>query len=107
MKVSDRIKGRAKEPKYSKTKPIMYEDFAEIEKWFKKKTKNENAWKINIGNIKEFNLDSANPNVKLEQEILPPRDLIDQFISVRRDIIKSFEDIRTIVDKEIPKSKNS
>lgn len=107
MKVSDRIKGRAKEPKYSKTKPIMYEDFAEVEKWFKNKTKNENAWKVSIGDIKEFNLDSTNPNIKSEQEILPPRDLIDQFINVRRDIIKSFEDIRTIVDKEIPKSKNS
>ena len=37
MKVSDRVKSKAKEPKYSKTKPIEYEDFAEVEKWFKKK----------------------------------------------------------------------
>jgi len=104
MKVSDRVKSKAKEPKYSKTKPIEYVDFAELEKWFKKKAKNENAWKVDVKDLEEFNLDSSNPNSKTEQNILPPGDLIDHFISVRKEIIKSFEDVKKIIDKEIPKN---
>ena len=103
MKVSERVKSRAKSPKYSKTKPIKYEDFAEVEKWLKNKTKNKNAWKVDIKDIKDFNLDSNNPSDVSEALVISPDELIDQFISVRKDMIKAFEDVKTIIEKEIPK----
>jgi len=103
MKVSDRVKSRAKEPKYSKTKPIKYEDFANVEKWFKNKTKNDNAWRVNVKDIKDFNLDSNNPNITTEESILPPSQLVESFIDVRKEMINVFEDIKKIIDKEVPK----
>ena len=105
MKVSDRVKSKAKHPKYSKTKPIEYEDFAKLDKWFNKKTKNENAWKVDVKDLKEFNLDSSNPNVTDETIILHPTELVDSFISLRQDMIKVFEEVKIIIDKEIPKQK--
>ena len=103
MKVSDRVKSKAKHPKYSKTKPIEYEDFADIEKWFKKKKENENAWKVDVKELNEFNLDSNNPNVVDETVILHPSELVDSFISLRQEMIKVFEEVKTIIDKDIPK----
>lgn len=103
MKVSERVRSKAKNPKYSKTKPITYEDFKEIEKWFKNKKQNKNAWKVGIKDIKEFNLDFSNPNDVDDTVVLPPDELIDNFISVRKNIIKEFDKIKTIITKEIPK----
>ena len=39
MKVNERLRGatRAKNPKYTKSNPIIYEDFADVLQWFKKK----------------------------------------------------------------------
>jgi len=103
MKVSERVRSKAKNPKYTKTKPIKYEDFAEVETWFKKKTENENAWRVNVKDIQDFNLDSNNPSDVNESIILPPDELIDSFINIRKDMIKAFEDVKTIIKKEIPK----
>ena len=103
MKVADRVKSKAKNPKYSKTKPIKYEDFKAVEKWFQNKVKNNNAWKINIRDLDNFNLDSTNPNDINKTLILSPDKLIDSFIDVREDIIKEFKDIKTIISKEVPK----
>lgn len=105
MKVAERLRGvtRAKEPKYTKSNPIAYEDFAEVEKWFKKKTANDNAWKIDIKDINNFNLDSNNPNDITETIVLPADELIDSFIELRENIIEKFKEIKKIIDKEIPK----
>lgn len=105
MKVSERLRGvtRAKNPKYTKSNPIAYEDFSEIEKWMKKKKTNENAWKVDTKDIHDFNLDSSNPNDVTETVILPPDELIDSFINLRKNMIKAFEDVKTIISKEIPK----
>ena len=103
MNVSDRVKGKARKPKYSKTKPIKHEDFTEIEKWFKKKIKNRAAWKINVNDINDFNLDLNNPNDVIEDVILPPDELVDSFIDIRKDMINLFEDVKKIIAKEVPK----
>ena len=103
MKVSDRVKSKAKDPKYSKTKPIEYEDFSDIEKWFKRKTKNTNAWKINVLDIENFNLDLRNPNSVHETIILTPHELVNTYISVRKEMIGILEDVKKIVFKEVPK----
>ena len=103
MKVSDRVKGRGRESRYSKTKPIEYGDFAEVEKWFKKKTKNENAWKVRISQIENFNLDSRNPNDVDTTTIPTPHELVRSYIVTRQKIVRVFQDIEKIISKEIPK----
>jgi len=54
---------------YSKTKLIRVEEFDSLKKWWKKRTENEQAWKVDIKTIEEngFNLDIKNP-FKPEEE---------------------------------------
>jgi type I restriction enzyme M protein len=49
---------------YSKTKPIQLAEFDGLKKWWTKRKKNEQAWKVDIGTIKKsgYNLDIKNPH---------------------------------------------
>jgi type I restriction enzyme M protein len=105
MKVSERLRGvtRAKNPKYTKTTPIAYEDFAEIEKWFKNKKKNQNAWKVSVDEIKEYNLDVKNPSDKEETTDLAPHELIDNILKDEEKTLKLLQEVKDLIRKEIPK----
>ena len=50
---------------YSKTKPIRIEEFAAEKAWWNNRVESEQAWKVDIEQIKanNYNLDSKNPNV--------------------------------------------
>jgi len=54
---------------YSKTKPIKKTEFDSLKKWWKKRKKNEQAWKISIDTIvaNGYNLDIKNPHKKEEK----------------------------------------
>ena len=103
MKVSERLRGatRAKNPKYTKTNPILYEDFAEIISWMKKKTENQNAWKVSIEDIKDFNLDVHNPNDVDESLVLSPKELIANAIKGEEENLESLHKIEAVIAKEI------
>ena len=107
MKVDERLRGatRAKNPKYTKSNPITYEDFAEIKKWLKKKTTNEHAWKVSVKDIVNFNLDIKNPADKEESMNLTPRELIDDIIAVEAKILKLLQEVKDLIAKEIPKKR--
>ena len=105
MKVDERLRGatRAKNPKYTKSNPIMYEDFAEILKWIKKKTPNENAWKVSVKDIADNNLDIKNPNDVEESIDLAPHELIDNIIADEAKTMKLLQEVKNLIKKEIPK----
>jgi len=50
--------------KYTKTKPIRYEEFELEKQWWPNRKENEYAWKVSIEEIKDrkYNLDIKNPN---------------------------------------------
>jgi len=105
MKVAERLRGatRAKNPKYTKSNPISYEDFVDVLKWFKKKTPNENAWKISVKEIKDFNLDIKNPNNIEEKLDLEPHELIDSILSNEEKTMKLLKEVKELIKKEIPR----
>ena len=49
---------------YNKTKPIQKSEFDGLKKWWKKRTENEQAWKVPIETIAEngYSLDIKNPH---------------------------------------------
>jgi len=49
---------------YSKTRPVRYEEFDELRKWFKAPFAYERAWKVSIDEIRSrgYNLDVKNPS---------------------------------------------
>lgn len=88
--------------KYSKTKPIQFEEFDEIKKWWNKRKENDNAWKVKIadivqtddnGKLVNVNLDSKNPNKKSEFEHEEPAVLINSIIGKEKRVMQLMYEI--------------
>lgn len=47
---------------YSKTKPIQFNEFQPIIDWWNNRKENEVAWKVNVKDLKDWDLDIKNPN---------------------------------------------
>lgn len=53
---------------YSKTKPIQFNEFEPLIKWWNNRNENEQAWKVNVKDLKDWNLDIKNP-FEVKEEI--------------------------------------
>jgi len=105
MNVSERLRGvtRAKNPKYTKSNPISYEDFADILEWAKNKKENKHAWQVSVNDIKDYNLDIKNPNQKEETLDLAPHELIDNIVKDEEKTLELLREVKELIKKEIPK----
>jgi type I restriction enzyme M protein len=105
MMVSERLRGatRAKNPKYTKSNPISYDDFTDIISWSKNKKTNKNAWKVSIKDIKNFNLDIKNPNNKEIVIDLAPHELIDSILKDEEQTLSLLREVKELINQEIPK----
>ncbi len=68
---------------YNKSKPINIKEFDLEKKWWKKRTKNENAWKVSIAEIKQrnYNLDIKNPVAPEEEKQYSSAQLFEKLFS--------------------------
>ena len=65
---------------YSKTKPIQFEEFAPLIKWWNKREESEIAWKVKVGDLKRgFDLDVKNPNASVDERELSVSDCLTEF----------------------------
>lgn len=65
---------------YSKTKPIQFDEFGPMIKWWKKRKASEVAWKVKVGDLKAgFDLDVKNPHSSVEDEELSVSDCLTRF----------------------------
>ena len=92
--------------KYSKTKPILPEEFDEIKKWWSKREVNENAWKVSIndiiifekgGKLQNVKLDLKNPNRKNDFEYHDPIELTKSIINKEIQVMRLIKEIQSIV----------
>jgi type I restriction enzyme M protein len=81
--------------KYSKTKPIRYEEFADCQAWWTKRTENERAWRVPIADIeaKDYNLDLRNPNRGDDLAHRPPAELLAELVEIERTILAKLEEL--------------
>ncbi len=63
---------------YSKTKPIRFEEFAPIIEWWNNREENEVAWKVNVKDLNNWDLDIKNPTKKEEQIEYTSAELIEK-----------------------------
>ncbi|HIP48347.1 MAG TPA: hypothetical protein EYG92_05210 [Lutibacter sp.] len=63
---------------YSKTKPIRFEEFKPLIEWWNNRKESEVAWKVNIEELKNWDLDIKNPNV-VKIEIGNPKEYLKLF----------------------------
>jgi type I restriction enzyme M protein len=91
---------------YTKTKPLAYEEFADLIAWWprEKREENEHAWWAHVrdvirhgengGNGVTVNLDIKNPNAAEELEHLSPEQLVEDILAKEREIIAIVEEIK-------------
>ena len=64
---------------------------------------NENAWKVSVDDLKDYNLDLNNPSDVEETIDLSPHELIDSILKDEEKTTKLLRDVRDLIKKEIPK----
>lgn len=100
------IQPPAERKKYSKTKPIQFEEFTACLAWWNNRVVNENAWCIPAAEILQYdaggkllsaNLDRKNPNRRNEIEYAEPAEAIAAILEKERQILALMEEIQQLI----------
>ncbi|MEJ7680725.1 MAG: N-6 DNA methylase [Segetibacter sp.] len=96
--------------KYSKTRPIQHEEFAEIREWWNNRKENYNAWKVTLkdvlltndeGKLLNVNLDVKNPNRKSEFEYREPAELVSSIMEKEKQVMRLMKEIESTIQTEV------
>jgi len=95
------IPKRAGKSRYSKSKPMQFEEFAGCLSWWKPREENHYAWKVFADEIvaNNYNLDRRNPNVNNELEHIPPIKLVENILSKESMILNIISEIRALLER--------
>jgi type I restriction enzyme M protein len=94
--------------KYSKTKPLQFEEFNDLKLWWKNRIENQFAWKANYDNIvktneqgicTELNLDIKNPNRKKELEYKEPFLIVESILEKEKEIMQIMKQIKMTINE--------
>jgi len=79
--------------KYSKTSPILFEEFSECIRWWKDRRESGRAWRVPVEKLlaQGANLDVSNPNAGASRPVEPPSVLIGQAIDHERKALAALE----------------
>jgi type I restriction enzyme M protein len=82
--------------KYTKTKPIRFEEFADCQAWWNDRDDNEHAWRVPIADIEAngWGLDLRNPHGPEDLAHRPPVELLDELVKVEREILTLLESLQ-------------
>jgi len=85
--------------KYSKTKPMRFEEFADCQTWWHDRTENERAWRVPIADLEAngYNLDLRNPKRPDDLAHRPPAELLAELIDTEREILVLLEKLQSEV----------
>jgi type I restriction enzyme M protein len=86
--------------KYSKTRPMRFDEFAGCQQWWPKRTENERAWRVLASDIAStgFNLDLRNPNRPDDLSHRPPKELLAELVETERDILTLLEKLEDEIE---------
>ena len=85
--------------KYSKTKPLRFEEFADCQAWWGNRAENDRAWRVSITDLEAsgFNLDLRNPHGPDDLAHRPPADLLAELVATEREIVGMLEQLQAAV----------
>jgi type I restriction enzyme M protein len=91
---------------YTKTQPLVFQEFEPCLKWWNDREKNGRAWKVSVRDVLKYdekgtlisaNLDLKNPTAKRELEHLPPEQLADQIYDEEQRIVEMAIEIKRLL----------
>lgn len=100
------IQPPAERKKYSKTKPMQFDEFADCIAWWNDRQENENAWCIPVAEILKYdaggkllsaNLDRKNPNRRNDTEHTNPAEAIAAMLEKERQIMELMTEIQHLI----------
>jgi type I restriction enzyme M protein len=82
--------------KYSKTKPMRFDEFAACSAWWNDREENERAWRVPVAELEagDYNLDLGNPRRPDNLAHRPPEELVAEMIEVEHEILALLEELR-------------
>lgn len=85
--------------KYSKTGPLLFEEFADCIAWWRKRSECEHAWRVPAKKLLEqgANLDVSNPKGGTSRPTEPPSVLIAQAIEHERRALEALERVARVL----------
>ena len=85
--------------KYSKTKPIRFEEFADCQAWWGSRQESDHAWRVPVATLEGngFNLDVRNPNRADDLAHRPPAELLAELIKTEREILGLLESLEKTI----------
>ena len=66
---------------YSKTKPIQFNEFQPIIDWWNNREENDQAWKVNVKDLKDWDLDIKNHIQAEEERLLSTEEALDAIVN--------------------------
>jgi type I restriction enzyme M protein len=86
--------------KYSKTKPMQFDEFAECQRWWAKRVENERAWRVpaTVLAANGYDLDIRNPRRPDDLAHRAPTELLAELIATERDIVTLLEKVEAMMD---------
>jgi type I restriction enzyme M protein len=84
---------------YTKTAPLLFDEFANCIFWWKKREENDHAWKVSAPELlaRGCNLDRKNPRSKKDIEHLPPGEIAASILSKERRIAEIVSNIHSLI----------
>ena len=95
--------------KYTRTAPLLYDEFADCLSWWSDRTENEQAWNVDAsgliqrngdGRVIAYNLDLRNPYAGEAVDHRPPEEIVDSIIEKERRILAIMEEIKATLAEE-------
>ena len=90
-----------KNPCYTKSHPLQYEEFEPLQKWWGDRVENDHAWKVSIERVREcgYDLDIKNPNRETVKEHKPPEQILNGITEKERRVLELLQEIRFEMNK--------
>lgn len=95
--------------KYSKTKPMRFDEFADCQAWWANREENERAWRVPIADLEatDFNLDVRNPTRPDDLMHRPPASLIDDLVAHEQGALSTLAALRDKLQSFAPPSEQA
>jgi type I restriction enzyme M protein len=88
--------------KYSKTKPMRFEEFADCQAWWSDRAENERAWRVPVADLEAngYNLDLRNPNRPDDLTHRPPSELLADMVEAEKEILALLVELQAELTSE-------
>ena len=85
--------------KLTKNKPIQYEHFKEFLNFYKSRTETDNSWLVKVDDIKDYDISAKNPNAAKEEELLPPKEILQAIRTNDKELGKLINHIESLLNE--------